>query len=285
VDYALARFEPNRGIPYSGAAYAAGRKPRHSEWFDKLPAGWQRLVVAADLKPWKITAVNLPEHASNPIHTDAGARAGGFPAALVAGVTVYAYLTHPVVAADPEWVVSGSGEVRFRSPVFDGDHVDLAVEGSTSTGSVSTFVHSGPTPDAARASLKLFPSVEFDAGDQAPEALTDQEFVLTGQWGDYGTRAGDDLDLYLQGVIHPATWPGLANHLFHHQLARGGWVHTRTRFQHHAVAMHGDRVLVHAEVIRRFTKLSGERAVARVSISRDGQPIATLEHEAIISLP
>jgi hypothetical protein len=241
--------------------------------------------MAASLNPWKVVAVNLPEHASNPIHTDAGARAGGFPAALVAGVTVYVYLTHPVVAVDPDWVANGCGEVRFRSPVFDRDYLDLAVEGSTSTGSVNTFVRSGPNPDAARASLTLFPAVDFDAGDQAPEPLTDQEFVLAGPWGDYGTRAGDDLDLYVQGVIHPATWPGLANQLFHHQLARGGWVHTRTRFQHHAVAMHGDRVLVHAEVIRRFTKPSGERAVARVAISRDGQPIATLEHEAIIALP
>jgi acyl dehydratase len=253
--------------------------------FDSGPAGWQGVTVAASLNPWKVFAVNLPEHASNPIHTDAGARAGGFPAALVAGVTVYAYLTHPVAAADADWVANGCGEVRFRSPVFDGDDVDLVVDGSSLTGSVNAFVPSGAAPDVARASLTLLPVVKFDAGDQAPEALTDQEFVLTGPWGDYGTRAGDDLDLYVQGVIHPATWPGLANQLFHHQLARGGWVHTRTRFQHHAVATHGDRVLVQAEVIRRFTKPSGERAVARVAITRDGQPIATLEHEAIIALP
>ena len=57
-----------------------------------------------DLTSWSIIAQNLPEHARNPIHTDAGAQAAGFPRALVAGVTTYAYMTHPVVAA---WVSIG----------------------------------------------------------------------------------------------------------------------------------------------------------------------------------
>ena len=48
-----------------------------------------------DLTTWSVQARNLPEHAANPIHTDEGGRAAGFDAALVAGVTVYAYVTRP----------------------------------------------------------------------------------------------------------------------------------------------------------------------------------------------
>ncbi|MBK9970506.1 MAG: hypothetical protein IPP16_07150 [Acidimicrobiaceae bacterium] len=71
---------------------------------------------------WSVVAQNLPEHARNPIHTDAGAQAAGFPRALVAGVTTYAYLTHPIVVAwGVEWLQRGGGEVRFRRPVFDHD--------------------------------------------------------------------------------------------------------------------------------------------------------------------
>jgi len=73
---------------------------------------------------WSIVAQNLPEHARNPIHTDEGAQAAGFPRALVAGVTTYAYMTHPIVAAwGLEWLQSGGGEFRFRKPVFDKDVV------------------------------------------------------------------------------------------------------------------------------------------------------------------
>jgi acyl dehydratase len=79
--------------------------------------------------PWSIVARNLPEHARNRIHTDAGAREAGFPRALVAGVTTYAYLTHPVAEAwGLGWVSSGGGEVRFRRPVFDGDLVRCDIE-------------------------------------------------------------------------------------------------------------------------------------------------------------
>ena len=78
------------------------------------------------LETWTVLARNLPEHADNRIHTDAGARAAGFPAALVAGVTTYAYLTHPIVAAwGLDWVANGGGEVRFDAPVFDHEDGDV----------------------------------------------------------------------------------------------------------------------------------------------------------------
>ena len=52
-----------------------------------------------------------------------------FQAALVAGVTVYAYLCHlPLVTHGLAWVQHGGGEVRFKQPVFDLDYV--AVRGA-----------------------------------------------------------------------------------------------------------------------------------------------------------
>jgi hypothetical protein len=68
---------------------------------------------------WHINASNLAEHARNPIHTDEGAQRAGFPRALVAGVTTYAYLTHPLIVAwGKDWLHNGGGEVKFRRPVL-----------------------------------------------------------------------------------------------------------------------------------------------------------------------
>ncbi len=69
-------------------------------------------------------ARNLPEHARNPIHTEAGSRAAGFDSAMVAGVTVYAYLTRPVVDAwGVDWLRRGAALVEFASPVQPDDPV------------------------------------------------------------------------------------------------------------------------------------------------------------------
>ena len=73
---------------------------------------------------WSVQARNLPEHARNPIHTDAGSRAAGFGTAMVAGTTVYAYLTRPVVDTwGVDWLRGGAALVEFASPVQPDDTV------------------------------------------------------------------------------------------------------------------------------------------------------------------
>src|SRR5688500_13710162 len=91
--------------------------------------------------PYAVVAQNLPEHARNPIHTDAGAQAAGFPRALVAGVTTYAYLTHPIVAAwGLDWLAGGTAVVRFRSPVFLDDELICRPETAGGECTISALV-------------------------------------------------------------------------------------------------------------------------------------------------
>ena len=237
---------------------------------------------ADGLRSWTVRAVNLPEHAGNSIHTDAGARAAGFPAALVAGVTTYAYLTHPPAAGwGLEWVASGGGEVRFRSPVFDGDEVVCAPAVDDDGQRIDAVVGG-----ATRATLRAWRDGVPVPAPRDGEELPPRRIQLTGHWGaDYGERAGDDLDLYARhGIVHPAVWPSLANNVVHTSLARGSWIHVRSRIDHHATAPAGAWADVRSVVVDRFHR-SGERAVLDVRIEVDGQLVATLEHEAIIALP
>lgn len=238
-----------------------------------------------DPQPWTVTAQNLPEHAGNAIHTDEGARAEGFPAALVAGVTTYAYMTHPLVGAwGGEWVARGGGRMRFKAPVFAERSIDCTPT-ARPDGSV--------TVEAIDASEATNPRAVFQAvRDAGPppqprdgEVLPSRRFVLEGRYGaDYGARAGDDLALYLRdGIVHPAVWPAIANNIMSTDLVNGSWIHTRSVVRHHGVAPSGATVDVHARVVDRFVR-HGLRAVVDIVIEHDGSPIATLEHEAIIDL-
>jgi hypothetical protein len=242
---------------------------------------------------WSVVARNLPEHAGNPIHTDAGARAAGFPRALVAGVTTYAYLTHPIVAAwGLDWVAGGGGAVRFGSPVMDGDALECVPRPGGDDDPPGAVIvearHGSPDGDVrdVRAVLTATPTGAPSAELRQGERLEPIEIELSGAWTDeYGARTGDDLTLYREHqVVHPAVWPALANKIVGRNLVRGSWIHTRSVISHHGLGAVGAVATIEAVVVRRFER-RGERAVVDVRISAAGACVATLEHEAIVALP
>lgn len=235
--------------------------------------------------PYTVVARNLPEHAGNAIHTDAGAVRAGFPAALVAGVTTYAYLTHPVVVAwGRDWLRDGTARVRFRAPVFAGDRITCAPRPSGDGLAVDAVDLAGGPPRAV---------LEAALGAPAPPPPPDGEPVptvrlrLEGEYGPgYGRRAGDGLDLYERaGIVHPAVWPALANHVVHRYVAQGAWIHLGSAIAHHGLALEGAVAEVRSVVTERFERKERQHAVLDVRIVVDGTLVASLAHEAIVRLP
>jgi hypothetical protein len=242
------------------------------------------MAGAAPLSDWTVVARNLPEHAWNSIHTDEGARAAGFPAALVAGVTTYAYLCHPVAAAwGLDWVAHGGAELRLLSPVFDGDIVDCTVIDGAAVGEAAVEARVDGDVRATVRAMTTAPDLEFEPGGEELPVL---ELPLAGKYGaDYAERAGDDLDLFTRlGIVHPAVWVALANSTAQRSLVDGPWIHVRSVIAHHAAAPVGALARVESRVVRRSERRSGERVVSAVTITADGVPVATLEHEAIVRL-
>lgn len=244
------------------------------------------------VRNWSTRAVNLPEHAGNPIHTDAGARAKGFDAALVAGVTVYAYLTHlPVTAWGIDWVRGGGAHVRFHAPVLDGDVVDCVVAGEGPVaehdalgGAAPGTVVEAQVGGEMRARCEVFRTAP-ELPTRGGEPLVPLEFELDHGWIDYGIRAGDDHSIYTDlKIAHPAAWMAIANRLFHEQLVTGPWIHVRSIAAHHGVAPLGSTIGADAVVVDRFDTRAGRRAIADVRIRADGELVASVVHEAIIEM-
>ena len=232
---------------------------------------------------WSVQARNLPEHARNPIHTDAGSRAAGFEAAMVAGVTVYAYLTRPVVDAwGVDWLQGGAALVEFASPVQPDDPVRCV-----------PFVDDGHVEVRAtvagevRARCTAWLAAPDVMGSARPlhEPLEPENITLADEWDGYGLRAGDDLGLYSElGIVHPAVWPALANYVVERQLVDGPWIHVRSRIRHHGTAAVGAAAIVDAIVVDRFDTRTGARAILDVSVAVEGERVATVVHEAIVAL-
>jgi acyl dehydratase len=235
--------------------------------------------MTIELDAWSAVAVNLPEHADNAIHTDVGARAAGFPSALVAGVTVYAYLTHvPAAAWGYDWLAGGGGHVQFRTPVLEGDNVSFVPVNDTVEARVG-----GAMRSACAMSLVGARPPKCTGAGQRLDAIS---FVADQRWNDYAWRAGDDLAIYAdEQIVHPVTWMRVANDFFHTQVVNGSWIHVRSNLQHLGVASIGSQIDATAVVVERFDSRAGKRAILDVEISADGTPVARYEHEAIIELP
>jgi acyl dehydratase len=243
-----------------------------------------------------IIARNLPEHANNPIHTDVGAQAAGFERALVAGVTSYAYCLHPVIHRfGLGWVARGEAEVHFRRPVFDGDHVFFPLRNVTADVSAEDAGEevkvSAQVKRSERALVQVSawsahrPSGFPGSVARSGEELQAIDLILDGEFGStYAEAAGvlDDL-CAREGVVHPAVWPALANYVFHRQLARGSWIHTRSVIRHFALVPEGVTARIVSTVIDRISGRN-ERAIADVLVLVDDMVVASVEHEAIVHI-
>jgi MaoC like domain len=261
-------------------------------------------------RPWSIVARNLPEHANNAIHTDEGARDAGFEKALVAGVTSYGYCLHPVIEHfGLSWLGTGEAEVRFRSPVFDGDLVSFPLVDLTANPAQDPAQDSDQDPSQdpaqdpsevsveARAARLDRPLVMVSAWNKhrptpypattprPGEQLQTVHVKLEGEYGSqYALRSGNQDDLCAKAsLVHPGVWPALGNYVFHRQLARGSWIHTRSIVRQFAAVADGAEAEISSTVVERFQR-GGERAVVDVIIRVHGRVVAAIEHEAIVDL-
>ena len=232
---------------------------------------------------WSVHAKNLPEHSRNPIHTDEGGKAAGFDGALVAGVTVYAYLTNPILTLwGVDWLREGSSVVEFKSPVL----ADELVECITVLDDMSLNVNA-TVSNQIRAQCTAFigKPVSSNSPDSSIELLETEEIHLVNEWENYGHRLGDDHEIYSDlGVIHPAVWPSLANYVVEKNLVTGAWVHTRSKISHQDLVQIGSVATLESRVINRFETKAGNRAVINVAVTVEGEKVAEVEHEAIVSL-
>lgn len=238
--------------------------------------------MADALVPWSAVAPNLPEHADNPIHTDAGAREAGYPAAVVAGTTVYALMTHPpAVAWGDDWLAGGGCEVRFKGPVLADDLVECRVAPADD----------GHWAVEAVARETVASTLDVWLGAVVPEErdgerLPSIDLVLDDEWASYGTRSGDPLAAYAErGIAHPAVWPSLGNRVFKQHLVRGSWVHTRSLITHVALAVRDTPIRIDSTVVDRFETRAGRRAVVDCRVrDEDDKLLCVIEHEALIEL-
>jgi len=271
-------------------------------------------VPAESLQPYRVTARNTALQSENPIHHDDVARRYGFGGGLVPGVTLYAYLTEPLVAAwGPAWLERGTASVRFRKPVLDGE--DFAATGvvtSREPAGLSATVSgaTATTPDAATLTATLPAGSPTPVNvamyrvaplpDSRPEAtrahlsrlevlgtlVNTYDAACAGEWLE---KVGDPLPLYRgqAGWVHPAFFLDQANKALRQNVRLGPWIHVGSVVRHLGGARVGEALATRGRVRSVFEKHGREFVeLDLVIVAGDRpRPVAHVLHTAIYRLP
>jgi len=81
------------------------------------------------MRNWSARAFNTAPDSENKIHGDELAKEYGFEGGLVPGVTISAYLIHPVIDLwGEEWLEKGFANCRITSPLYDNENFKVILD-------------------------------------------------------------------------------------------------------------------------------------------------------------
>jgi hypothetical protein len=251
---------------------------------------------------YDVRAHNVAADSDNRIHDDSVARQFGFTGALVPGVDVFAYATHPLVEAfGLDFLRQGELLVRFRRPVYDGDEVRAtaiargdgayAVAVSGADGEVRCVGLARPSYDVAPTVDGLAPTPlpaakqRSDGGALPLGALGSvrQEVDAPGH-DDYLDAIAETLSLYRAGVVHPGVLLRLANDLLMENVALGPWIHTASHCRFLGVAELPTTLVAHGVVTECFSRNGNDYVRYDALVLADETPVVAVDHTAIYHL-
>jgi acyl dehydratase len=265
------------------------------------------------LPEYHVKARNTSSSSENKIHDEQIARQYGFRGALVPGVTVYAYLTHPLVEAfGAGWLERGTANVRFLKPIHDGEEVRLAgvvtardarslsatVTATTTVGGeCATLSATLPAGSPVPVNLAVYPAAPLPV--DRPLATRDHLASLDAlgtpvnpydeeRAAEYLERVSDGLALYrgARGWVHPGFFLDQANKALSLNVRMSPWIHVGSVVRHLGGAKIGETLSTRGKVRSLFEKKSREFVEADlVLVAGERRPIAHVLHTAIYRLP
>lgn len=257
---------------------------------------------------YAVRAHNPATASENKIHDDEVARRYGFAGGLVPGVTVYAYMTHPVVATfGRTWIERGTMSARFVRPCYEGD--DVTVDAGTRDGDgvleltarrggdevIATGAASLPSPAVDPPSLDAFPIAPLP--DERPPA-THALLAALGELGSWEAtfRAEhvpafldeicEDLALYRdEGLAHPGYLLLSANSILVANVRLGPWMHVGSEVTNFGIVEDGDRVSTRGHITDLFERKGHQFAeLALLLVANDSRPVQHVRHTLIYEI-
>jgi hypothetical protein len=263
---------------------------------------------------------SLPEHrikasidaddSSNRIQDDEYARHYGFRAGLVPGMSVFAYMSRPLVELlGREWLERGSAEVHFLRPIYEGE--EIRVGGSISAVSADSaisldykaFNHQGAACGIGIAKLPAVPPVPEPQPDSYPtgrsrfrrpisletlqvgEVLSplSSEFTWNVHWQYCRKTIRDHLPLY-ERIMHPGWLASRGSQIMASNYAVAAWIDVSTYVQNFHLLEEECTVETRGRVYDKFERDGDHFIILDLAAFSPKHCLATMRYTAIFRI-
>ena len=262
---------------------------------------------------YRVRARNTSADSENKIHDDTVAASYGFRGGLVPGVTIYGYMTVPIVAHfRHDWLERGSMQVRFHQPFYEGEEVEVLAEVDSGSEPLKITVIAQREDGTACATglatvndssrwlgeprLEDYPLADLPVYEARPPASREtcipgkalgtlkERVDLRDAESGFLQRIDENLDLYYGGdaVAHPAILLAMANHSLMHNFELGPWIHASSDLINLSAARNGEEISVRGRVADCYERKGHEFVVLNLLLVANGERVVQqVRHTAI----
>jgi acyl dehydratase len=263
---------------------------------------------------YRVRARNTSVDSENKIHDDATAASYGFSGGLVPGITVYAYMTVPIVERfGLAWLERGSMQIKFHQPFYDGERVTVRAEADSSADPIKIAVTAAREDGTACATalatvndrspwlgepqLENYPEATLPQLDERP--IPSRQLLLprtvlgtvTERVSAPASAVLEDLDERLpvyrgaDAVAHPFVLLRLSNQILMSNFKLGPWIHAASDLINWSAARDGEEISVRGRIADCFERRGHEFVVLDVLVLASGDRVVQqVRHTAIYRL-
>jgi acyl dehydratase len=260
---------------------------------------------------YRVRACNTAVESENKIHDDSVAAGYGFRGGLVPGVTVYAYMTVPIVDRfGLDWLERGSMQVKFHQPFYDGEAVIVRAEVNESADPVNVSITASREDGIAcatalatvndrsawlgEARLEDYPVEPLPHIEARP--IPSRELLVPG--AALGTlietisvpeaatleNLDERLPIYRSGeaIAHPFTLLSLANQILVRNYKLGPWIHAASDLINWSAARDGEEISARGRTADCFERKGHEFVVLDLLlVAENARIVQQVRHTAI----
>jgi hypothetical protein len=263
--------------------------------------------VGSELPVHTLRAMNEAVESENKIHDDTVAAQYGFRGGLVPGVSVYAYMTYPLVRAfGTDWLTRGTAQVTLSKPVYDHDEVTVSATVTSASETELRFDTRSVNRDGVAcgvgyatlpAEAAAAPAIDtIAAGAPAERVPVHWDLVVVGEPlpvleggidqaenEAYCQSHSDDLALYRgpDAYMHPGWLLQQCNRIFSNRFILNPWLHVGSEITMYRPCRVGEHIALRGVPIDKFERKEHEFTVLDILLTADGEVAQRVKHTCI----